>query len=339
MKYIHKLSFLFAIILLLFLPIISAQNVFTVMFYNVENFFDCYDDPDKEDEEYILGGSRNWNYYRYWEKMRNVSRVAVAANSENSPALIGLCEVESDSVLIDLTTRSPLRTIGYNYVMTSSPDRRGIDVALIYKRGFFDLIGQESLRVDLRPMSSSPTRDILHVWGRVLTGDTVDIYICHWPSRISGVIQTEPLRMRAATVARESIEGVLKERERPYILLMGDLNEGPNDPAVRDGLRAKPFFEGYLSADTILITLMDTIPNGSYKYQGEWDKYDQFIVSATLLNGLGNLQVENVKILDLDFLLEEDKKYGGYLPFRTYNGYRYQGGYSDHLPIIVDMLY
>lgn len=339
MKHTYTLSALFTALFLLFMPSVLAQNGFAVMFYNVENLFDCYDEPDKNDDEYIAGGDRNWSVYRYWEKMRNVSRVVVAASGDYSPALVGLCEVENDTVLTDLTTRSPLRNIGYSYVMTSSPDKRGIDVALMYKRGFFKLIGHESLRVDLSPFSSSPTRDILHVWGRVMTGDTLDVYVCHWPSRISGVSQSEPRRMKAAAVARKSIDTVFSERLKAYVLLMGDLNEGPGDIAVRDVLRARPLSEGYLSDDTTLITLMDLLPNGSYKYQGEWDKYDQFIVSASLMNRLGCLQTGGARILHLDFLLIDDDKYGGYSPFRTYNGYRYQGGYSDHLPIVVDISY
>lgn len=310
-----------------------AQETFCIMSYNAENLFDTSDDPDKEDEEFTPQGAKHWNKKRYWNKMGNLSRVIVAVDEADTPELVALCEVENDSVLKDLTLKSPLRNVGYSYVITDSPDARGIDVALLYKRGDFRLLQTESLRVDLKGTGKGPTRDILHVTGRVVTGDTLDVYVCHWPSRVGGVEESEPYRQRAAATAMESIRGVIAERRKPYIVLMGDLNEGPSDPSVREGLGALPFAEGASASDTCLVTLMDAVEGGSYRYEGAWDMYDQFVVSATFLNGTGCISATDPRIGSYDFLLEEDKKYGGVKPFRTYNGYKYQNGFSDHLPI------
>jgi len=316
-----------------------AQETMNVMFYNVENLFDTSDDPETEDDEYTPDGARHWSFSRYMEKIRNLCRVIAVADAEDSPELVGLCEVENDSVMVFLTQRSPLRNIGYDYVMTHSPDERGIDVALLYKKSWFRLLGVESLGVDLTPKGGSATRDVLHVTGCVATGDTVDVYVCHWPSRIGGTGLTEPFRSIEARVIRKSVDGIYSLRLNPYILIMGDMNEDPEGEAIRDGLGAKPFLKAS-SSDTVLVTLMDTLSRGSYRYEGKWQQYDQFIVSAGFVNGKGKMNVTGLKVLDFEFLLEEDKVYGGQKPNRTYNGYRYiKGGYSDHLPILLDISY
>lgn len=310
----------------------ADAGVINVMSYNAENLFDIFDNPQKNDDEFTPNGERRWTSRRYWNKLANLSRVVVAVDEDNAPEIIGLCEVENDSVLNDLTNRSPLRTIGYSYVITDSPDERGINVALLYKARMFRYIAHESIRVSLKPAGGSPTRDILHVTGMVPSGDTVDLYVCHWPSRIGGVEESEPRRRIAAEVALNSIRKVFEKRRKPYVVLMGDLNEGSDDPAVRKTLKAHRLAEGEQLDDRELVTMMDG-QTGSYRYEGAWDTYDQFVVSASLLNELGCTGVDAVEICRLDFVLEEDKKYGGEKPFRTYNGYRYQNGYSDHLPI------
>lgn len=303
------------------------------MFFNAENLFDPQDDPVKDDGSFTPDGDYHWTRSRYWKKLDAVSKVIVSADEEQAPVLVGLSEVENETVLDDLTARSALREIGYRFVMTDSPDNRGIDVALLYRRTFFRLLGQESLRVNLTQYGGKATRDVLHVTGMLENLDTLDIYVCHWPSRSGGVRETEPLRLCAAQVVRESVEGVLNQRSKPYIIIMGDLNEGPDDYAVRDGLKAHPCASGDKRGDRELVTLMDTLAGGSYKYQGLWDKYDQFVVSASFMNGTGGTELSGTEIMRLPFLLTDDNDYGGVKPFRTYNGRRYQNGYSDHLPV------
>lgn len=310
----------------------EVGSVMNIMFYNSENLFDTVDNPDKNDDEFLPSSARRWTNKRYWNKLNNMCKVIAAVDEENAPEIVGLCEVENDSVLYDLTCRTQLKTLGYDYVVTDSPDERGINVALLYKKDFFKMLSYESLPVDLRPAGGSATRDILHVTGRMVNGDTLDLYVCHWPSRIGGVEESEPRRRIAAEVALNSIRKVFEKRRKPYVVLMGDLNEGSDDPAVRKTLKAHRLAEGEQLDDRELVTMMDG-QTGSYRYEGAWDTYDQFVVSASLLNELGCTGVDAVEICRLDFVLEEDKKYGGEKPFRTYNGYRYQNGYSDHLPI------
>lgn len=318
---------------MLFPVTLCSQQSMTVLFSNAENLFDTEDDPLKDDDGFTPDGDYRWNRSRYWDKLDAISKVIVAADADQAPALVGLCEVENETVLNDLTTRSALREVGYRFVMTDSPDSRGIDVALLYRRSFFRLISHESLRVNLRPYGGGATRDILHVTGLLESMDTLDIYVCHWPSRYGGTDESEPRRICAAGVVRASVDSIFRVRLKPYVIVMGDLNEGPDDPAVRIGLKAHPRSEGRNLDDRELVTVMDALDEGSYKYQGVWDKYDQYVVSASLLNGLGCTEMTGVEIMRPGFLLADDDSYGGVKPFRTYNGRRYQGGYSDHLPI------
>ena len=328
-----KRFILFQIVCMLIPVTLCSQQSMTVMFSNAENLFDTEDDPLKDDDGFTPDGEYHWTRTRYWDKLDALSKVIVAADADQAPALVGLCEVENETVLNDLTNRSALREVGYRFVMTDSPDSRGIDVALLYRRSFFRLISHESLRVNLRPYGGGGTRDILHVTGLLESMDTLDIYVCHWPSRYGGTDESEPRRVCAARVVRASVDSIFRVRRKPYVIVMGDLNEGPDDPAVRMGLKAHPRAAGRNLDDRELVTVMDPLDEGSYKYQGAWDKYDQFVVSASLLNGKGCTATTEVEIMHRSFLLADDDSYGGVKPFRTYNGRRYQGGYSDHLPV------
>ncbi len=316
-----------------------SQTVANVMFYNTENLFDTSDNPLRNDDEFTPGSVRGWTDRRYWRKLTNISRVIAAIDEDNGPEIIGMCEVENETVMQDLTRRSVLRTLEYDYIVTDAPDTRGINVALLYKRQWFRPICHESLTVNLQPAGGGPTRDILHVSGRVISGDTLDIYVCHWPSRIGGTDESEPRRIIAAQTAMRSIREVCALRSKPYVILMGDLNEGPADYAVSRILGAVGRQEDTDLPDTALVALMNGLSPGSYRYEGEWEFYDQFVVSASLLNGSGRMAVDNVRIGTFSFVLEEDDEYGGRKPRRTYNGYRYQGGFSDHLPVALDICF
>ena len=181
-----KRLFLFLTVCTFFSLVLYAQQSMTVMFCNAENLFDPENDPLKDDDDYTPDGDYHWTRSRYWDKLDAISKVIVAADEDQAPALVGLSEVENETALTDLTSRSALREVGYRFVMTDSPDRRGIDVALLYRRSFFKLISLESLRVNLKPYGGGATRDILHVTGLLENLDTLDVYVCHWPSRYNG---------------------------------------------------------------------------------------------------------------------------------------------------------
>lgn len=296
-----------------------AQESFRILFWNTENLFDYKDDPKKNDNEFLPDATRRWTYFRYRDKLKNLAKGIVASGDEYVPDLVGLCEVENDSCLYDLTRRSPLKEAGYRYVMTDSPDQRGIDVALLYQRGSFKLLQHQSIRIPFKQVKKAPTRDILHVVGKVVSGDTLDVWVVHYPSRRGGKAKSEPYRLLVAEILKHAVDSVMQVRQNPNVVIMGDFNDGPSSPVMKK-----------LCSDGRLVNLMQGKKEGTYRYRGAWEILDQFLVSE-------NVRTKNAEVLLHPFLLEEDEKYGGNKPFRTYNGMRYQGGFSDHLPIILDL--
>lgn len=328
---------------LLFLGMVVGEPVesmtgepFRVMFYNVENLFDCLHDTLKADHEFLPQSARAWTPYRYRTKLTLTAQTIIASGTGHVPALVGLCEVENPHCLDDLTRHSPLREADYRYVMTDSPDERGIDVALLYQRSRFKLLWHRSLRVPGGRLHRQPTRDILHVAGLLLSGDTLDVFVCHLPSRSGGAEQSEPYRLLAAEVLRAGVDSLFLTRQDAHIVIMGDFNDYPDSRSVRQVLGArKP--RGKVDPHT-LYNLMDGRRGGTYRYRGVWATLDQFIVSGSLLRPEGGVRTsyERARILAHPFLLLEDNRYGGLSPFRTYQGFKYQGGYSDHLPVCCD---
>lgn len=315
-----------------------AQAPFRVMHYNVENLFDCRDDSLKQDEEFLPRAVRAWTWKKYHEKVTKIAKVILAASGEQVPDLVGLCEVENAYCLDGLTKYSPLRDAAYRYVMTDSPDERGIDVALLYQPATFRLIGTECIRVPSGQIGRKPTRDILHVSGRVVSGDTLDVFVCHFPSRSGGARQSAPHRLLAASVLRQAADSVSAVRRNPYLIIMGDFNDYPSSPSVSEALGAKEVPRTDVSS-SVLYNLMAGKTGGTYRYRGEWGMLDQFIVNGTMLSPSSALctGADRARPLAFPFLLEEDRQYGGDTPFRTYKGLRYHGGYSDHLPICLDI--
>lgn len=321
----------YTIVFLCCMPsVVSAQESFRVLFYNVENLFDCKNDSLKDDEEFLPEATRHWTFSRYREKLQHIAKAIIASGDDGRvPALVGLCEVENDSCLTDLVRRSPLREADYRYVMTDSPDRRGIDVALLYQRGSFKLLQHRSVRVPSEQVHRPPTRDILHAVGKVLSGDTLDVFVCHLPSRSGGSAQSERHRLLAARTLRQAADSVMRLRQQPHLILMGDFNDYPTSRSLKK----------VLCADSTLYNMMQHLKGGTYRYRAHWGIFDQIIVSADMLSGKGGIRTSpaKVQILRHPFLLEEDDKQGGDKPFRTYYGMKYNGGFSDHLPVCLDL--
>lgn len=320
----------------------QQQAPFRVMCWNVENLFDIRHDSLKNDYEFLPEALRHWNYGRYRKKLSNMARVITAVGEWTPPALIGLCEVENDSVMHDLVHYTPLKEHGYRYVMTDSPDERGIDVALLYQRDRFKLLSYRSIPVGTFNIHSRPTRDILHTCGLLSTGDTLDVFVAHLPSRSGGVKYSEPYRLFVAKKIRKEADSILNIRHRPQLIIMGDFNDYPEDKSISEVLAATspPVHPEPLKLYHLLAgkAKADKQNFGSYKYQGEWGLLDHLIVSGTLLDTSGTFFTNERKadVARLPFLLIKDEKYGGVQPFRTFYGMKYQGGYSDHLPIYVD---
>ena len=316
--------------------VMQAGQPFRVMFYNVENLFDTRHDSLKNDYEFLPDSPRGWTYSRYQDKLNKIAKVIVAASAENVPDLVGLCEVENDRCLTDLVKYSPLREAGYRYVMTNSPDKRGIDVALLYQRATFKLLGKQAISIPRGIVKLPPTRDILHVTGEVLSGDTLDVFVCHMPSRAGGEEISLPYRRFTSQILRQAADSVMAIRKHPNVLIMGDFNDYPKDEAIYKVLKAKKP-KLFVKARK-LYNLMDGRKGGTYRYRGMWGILDQLIVSGYLLAGHDGMRTryKKAQILKYPFFLEEDDRYGGEVPFRTYWGKRYHGGYSDHLPVCVD---
>ena len=214
--------------------------LFQVMSYNVENCFDTADNPDVADEEFLPSGERCWTEGRYYRKLQHIAQVIQSAGGWNTPALVGLCEVENDSVMHHLLTRTSLRQLDYRYCITHGQDRRGINVALLYQRDQFRWLGSEEIEITL-PQKERPTRNILHVWGEIQTSDTVDVFVCHMPSRSGGEIASRPKRLLAANRLRACVDSVLSMRTTPQCLIMGDFNDMPEDESLLVQLRAQAF--------------------------------------------------------------------------------------------------
>lgn len=332
------------------LPLLGYSQVpddFRIMWYNVENLFDTTDDPQINDNEFLPGGSRRWTPKRYNHKLRQIARVVNAVGEWSTPAIIGLCEVENDTVVTHLLTRTPLRNQVYQYVITTGSDTRGINVALLYQRDKFARIGHRSIPVVFREGRKKPTRDILHLWGRVITGDTLDIFACHLPSRSGGEKETEAYRMDATRQMRHLCDSLQRVRSAAHIILMGDFNDTPTDKSLREGLRAiaydpekpRPSTKKSLSLYNLFADPKRLSHPGSHKYQGEWNQLDHIIVSGNLLKPQNRLHIlpESIRLFAPDFLFTEDQTHRGRRPLRSFYGYQYEAGFSDHLPLIVDL--
>lgn len=300
------------------------SSFLTFMELNCENLFDTQHDSLKNDQEFLPEGSYRWTPYRYWRKLNNLSQEIVAEGYDESwqlPDLVALCEVENDSVMRDLTKRSALRTAGYEYVMTSSPDERGIDVALMYQPFSFALIHSWAIRIKQLP-GTRPTRDILYASGRISDGDTLHVFVVHAPSRRGGEGPSRPYRLQVASQLAAAVDSLYRLNDSAKIMVAGDFNDYFDSPALLSLYRHHLI---NISADA----KGQHGAKATYRWHGEWRSLDQMMCSPCL-----EKRKRYCKIGDLPFLLEDDEKYGGKKPYRTYLGPRYLGGYSDHLPLV-----
>lgn len=332
-----RLRFLLLWVACLTWATLTAQQEFRIMEYNVENLFDCRHDSLKNDQEFLPGSVRGWSFSRYNAKLMKIAKVILAAGGDQVPDIVGLCEVENEHCINGLVRFSPLREAGYKYVMTHSPDERGIDVALLYQPQTLRLLSTQVIPIPSEKIKRRPTRDLLHVTGRVVSGDTLDLFLCHMPSRAGGQVESEPYRLFTAGILRRSVDSVMVVRQDPNVIIMGDFNDYPESRALAEVLGAvKP--EGQLCVRG-LYNLMAGKPGGTYRFRGEWGMLDQLIVSGCLLGENPRIRTAylEAQVLRFPFLLEEDERYGGETPFRTYKGRRYQGGYSDHLPLLLKL--
>lgn len=304
-----------------------------VMFWNVENAFWPTDDTLRADDEFTPEGDRHWTYSRLRQKLLQLSRVILAAGDGRAPMLVGLAEVEGDSVLHYWTRRTPFFDSHYRYVVTQGPDTRGIQTALLYQPSDFRLISAEGHKVAM-PAGVRPTRDVLHAAGRLVSGDTLDVLVCHLPSRLGGARQSQPARDAAHRAVMALADSLTAVRSQAHVVIMGDMNDAPSASQCWWGT-------SYVNLMVGLQAELRRHPSrlGSHKYQGEWAFLDQFIVSQGLVQPVrgASLAVSAARSYGLPFMLTADETHLGHRPKRSYYGYQYEGGYSDHLPILLDI--
>jgi hypothetical protein len=316
-----------------------SQNVVSqkerVMFYNVENFFDTYDDSLTDDNDFLPDGLMRWNLTRYNRKINSLFKTIIAAGEWDPPALVGFCEIENRKVLEDLIYGTNLSKFNYSIIHEESPDRRGIDVCLIYRKKLADLISYKYWIPGELKNKDFNSRSVLYI-KMVISSDTIHLIINHWPSRRGGVLSGEDKRLQISAMVKEKIDSIFKfNTKSTRIILLGDFNCTPEDQIIRELMYSS-------DCDRVLINLSDSINekgSGTYRYMGRWEMIDQVIVSKGLLECEKGLYTDPtaLKIFRPEFLLKKDSKYPGLSPFSTYRGYRYQGGFSDHLPVILDL--
>ena len=328
-----------ALVLFLFVSVeCNSQNTVNssirFMFYNVENLFDINDDPLTDDYEFTSQGTRHWNYTRYVRKLNSLYKALIASGEWEPPAVIGLCEIENKKVLSDLLNKTYLSKYNYKIIHQDSPDPRGIDVCMLFRDALVKVDTFIYYNINSIESETFLTRNMLYV-KLIVYKDTINLFINHWPSRRGGVLAAEPQRKKIAEFLRAKLDSLYFTSARNCnLILMGDFNASPDDEVIK--MLTKNYNSGL-----VMVNLCESVKqgSGSYRYQGKWEIIDQIIISSNFLDGEKNLIAteKNFKIINNEFLLTDDPVYPGKTPYSTWRGFKYQGGFSDHLPVILDL--
>ncbi|MBQ4377001.1 MAG: endonuclease/exonuclease/phosphatase family protein [Bacteroidales bacterium] len=292
---------------------VDAQRI---AFWNVENFFDTRDDVKTNDDEFTPEGARHWNYQRFYRKRNALAKTIIAMGS---PAVVGLAEVENSWVLHELTKSGPLRKLNYRVVHHDSPDKRGIDCALLYRADIVKLIEEQA--VDMSDLQGDlHTRDVLRVGLCVNQHDTLYLFVCHLPSRLNGDVSDQQRGLVAERI-RQQMDSVANEHPDAMVIALGDFNAEPDEVLA---LFPQPRYRLLMGKQALLM--------GSYSHQGTWMLLDNMVaVDTPRTEGL------TFDVFRNEYLLQKDDKHLGSKPYRTYYGGKYNGGISDHLPIYLDL--
>jgi len=334
LKELKMNRFLFFFLLYVFNVGYGQQNRgdVRIMFYNLQNLFDTENDSLKNDDEFTPLGDRKWTEYRYDIKVKNIFKVISKAGGWYPPEIITFCEIENKKVLKDLIDKTPLYKFQYEIVHYESPDARGIDVGCIYNTDKLTYVNSFPIPVIDLSNKEYKTRDILYVNFKTENDGILHVFINHWPSRRGGELQSARKRQLAAQTLINTMDTLFNVSPENVIIL-GDFNDTPNDKSMA-GLVGRPSNNNLINISHCRGTNCGTI-----KYNGIWQLFDQAIVSKSFIGSKKGLftNTENYRILDFDFLLIADNAFSGKKPFPTYLGPRYLGGFSDHLPFIVDI--
>ena len=321
-------------------PALADEELAVVGFYNVENLFDVDDDPDNRgDDEFLPTAAKAWTAKRYQAKLARLAGVVRDIGAEaaaGGPAILGVAEVENARVLHDLVAQPALAGSRYAVIHFESPDSRGIDVGLIYREALFTPLSSRPLRVRLPSDAADTTRerttrDVLFVRG-LLGGDTVSVFVNHWPSRRGGEAASRPGRAAAAAVVRQAVDSLQARQPNEDILIVGDLNDDPTDASLTKTLRAvdRRADAGQTGLYNPMVALFRR-GEGSLGYRDSWNLFDQIVVSSGLARASDDWSLRDARVYRRGELLQPAGRYKGY-PLRTFAGDSYIGGYSDHLP-------
>jgi len=314
-----------------------------VAFYNLENLFDTVNDSLTFDDDRTPTGKDNWTKERYSQKIDNMSKVLSeigSTNAQNSPDIIGICELDNIQVIKDLINHPNLWEKDYGIIHFDSPDERGIDVALLYKKAAFLPTSFSSLRLMLtnRDDFRDYTRDQLVVGG-IMDGEEIHFIVNHWPSRSGGEARSKPNRIEAARLNRKIIDSISKFNPEAKIISMGDFNDDPIDDSLKKILKTKGKVAELEPND--LYNPMEMLFKkglGSLAYRDRWNLFDQIYFTANIVQkSTGKYHFWKAGVYSPAYLIDKKGQYKGY-PLRTYAGGSYIGGYSDHFPVYIHLI-
>ena len=344
----HKhIAFIFAaLVFCLGISSISAQEqqsykIGLVGFYNLENLFDTIDDPNINDEEFLPQGANQWNTEKYLNKLHNMAYAISTIGTDWSPdglAILGVSEIENRTVLEDLVIQPEIKDRNYQIVHYDSPDRRGVDVGLLYNPKYFKLVSSKSYRTIVPDQPDFITRDQLLVSG-LFDGEMMHFIVMHWPSRYGGEKRSLPGRIAAAELCRHIADSILREDQNAKIIMMGDYNDYPDNKSITNYLRASGNMNDLRDGE-FFNPMYDLHKKGygTNYYRDVPGVLDQTILTPGLLpTDYETYQFKNAKVHNKEFLKQHGGRYNGY-PFRTFAGGVWMGGYSDHFPVYVILL-
>lgn len=308
-----------------------------LMSYNCENLFDYEHDEGKEDFEYTEFSAKHWTKSKYYAKLHRTASVIARCGEWGDVGIVCLMEIENERVLKDLTTKTQLKKSNYLFLHQESDDQRGVDVALLYQPSKFTPLATEYIKLNFE--NSRPTRDILFTTGVLSSGDTLSVFVNHWPSRYGGEVESEFKRIEAASAVRHKVDSLFAVRTEPNIIIVGDFNDYFDNKSLSKSLGASTDLSSPYE-NSKLYNLMSKYSGrddiGTHKFQGHWGVLDHVIVSGALLDGKSlDVNEEGAQIGFWDFLLEKDKT--GVAPKRSFKGDFTTKGFSDHLPVYIDL--
>lgn len=317
----------------------SIQNRVNIGFYNVENLFDTINDPNKNDEQFLPEGDYQWTSEKYLLKLKMLSQViSDMAQMPGGLAILGVSEVENESVLRDLIATELLAPYKLEVCHHESPDRRGVDVSFIYNPSRFKVLSTKAFPLTFPENPDFITRDQWLMTGILDGEDTLHVIVNHWPSKSGGEKRSLPYRLGAGKLARYIADSIMNASPNAKIVIMGDLNDNPNSKSLMECLRTRTNTKD-LAPNDLYNPMWQMYRNGvgSYAYRDSWELIDNIIVSAGLVNPVrGGYKFFMAHIFRKDYLLTKSGSYTNY-PWRMYAGGIYQGGYSDHLPVYITL--